>query len=149
MAAAAQSRTFLALLAESVGNLSPSVGLFGTLRTQAGRIDLKLGALLPLVGLARTVALRCGSPELSTPDRLQAAAAAGRIVESAARTLIEAHADLMELVLSQQLADLAAGVRPSARVAVAPFGRERRRRLARELRRLEEMLQGLQRAVSG
>ena len=149
VAAASQSRIFLALLAESVGNMSPSLGLFGTLRTQAGRIDLKRGALLPLVGLSRTLALRAGSLELSTPGRLQAAAAAGHIVDSDCRMLVDAHADLLELVLRQQLADLAAGVRPSARVAVQPLGRERRRRLASELRRLEEMLQGLQRAIAG
>ena len=149
VAAAAQSRTFLALLAESVGNMTPSLGLFGTLRTEAGRIDLKRGALLPLTGLARTLALRAGSLELSTPGRLQAAAAAGYLVESDSRILIDAHADLLELVLRQQIGDLAAGVRPSTRVAVQPLGRERRRGLARELRRLEEMLRGLQLTIAG
>jgi signal-transduction protein with cAMP-binding, CBS, and nucleotidyltransferase domain len=148
VATASRSRTFLALLAESVGGMSPSLGLFGTLRTDAGRIDLKRGALLPLVGLARTLALRAGSLQLTTPGRLQAAAAAGFIVDSDARTLIGAHADLLELVLRQQLADFGDGVRPSARVAVKPLGGERRRRLARELRRLEEMLRSLQLAIA-
>jgi signal-transduction protein with cAMP-binding, CBS, and nucleotidyltransferase domain len=149
VAAAARSRTFLALLAESVGSMSPSLGLFGTLKTEGGRIDLKRGALLPLVGLARALALRVGSLELSTPGRLQAAAAESRIVGADARRLVEAHTELLALVLRQQLGDLAAGVRPSARVAGQPLGPEGRRRLAADLRRLEEMLQGLQRTIAG
>ena len=147
--AAAHSPRFIALLAQAVGAMSPSIGPFGGLRTEAGRIDLKRGAILPLVGLARTVALRVGSLERSTPARLLAAAAAGRLAESDAHVLIRAQADLVDLVLQQQLVDLAEGVRPSARVAVKQLGRDRSRRLARELRRLEEILQGLQRTVAG
>ena len=149
VAAAARSRTFLALLAESVGNMSPSIGLFGTLRTEAGRIDLKRGALLPLVGLARTLALRAGSLELSTPGRLQAASAADRIPAADVALLTEVHADLLDLVLKQQLADLARGIRPSSRVEIQPLGRARARQLARQLRRLEEVLGSLRGAVAG
>lgn len=147
--AAAHAPRFLAVLAQAVGSMAPSLGPFGGLRTTAGRIDLKLGALLPLVGLARTMALRVGSLERSTPGRLQAATAAGRMAETDAAILVQAHTDLLELVLAQQLADLGQGVRPSARVAVRPLGRERARRLARELRRLNEILQGLRDAVAG
>jgi signal-transduction protein with cAMP-binding, CBS, and nucleotidyltransferase domain len=149
VAAAEQSRTFIALLAESVGNMTPSIGLFGTLRTEAGRIDLKRGALLPLVGLARTLALRAGSLERSTPARLQAASAAERISAADVAVLTEAHADLLDLVLKQQLADLARGIRPSTRVETRPLGRARARQLARELRRLEEILRNLRGAVAG
>lgn len=147
--AAARSPSFLAILAQAVATMPPSLGPFGGLRTTAGRIDLKLGALLPLVGLARTLALRIGSLERSTPERVLAAAAAGRIVENDARVLIDVHAHLLELVLRQQLVDLAEGVRPSTRVSVRRLGRAQTRDLARELRRLEEMLEGLQRTISG
>ena len=149
VAAAAQSPTFIALLAESVGSMSTPLGPFGGLRTRAGRIDLKLGALLPLVGLARTLALRAGSLELSTPGRLQAASAAGRISSADVGVLIETHADLLGLVLRQQLADLGRGVRPSSRVETRPLGRARARELAWRLRRLEEILRSLRGAVAG
>lgn len=149
VAAAAQSRTFMALLAESVGSMSPSIGLFGTLKTEAGRIDLKRGALLPLVGLARTLALRAGSLELSTPGRLQAASAGERISAADVTVLTAAHADILELVLRQQLADLGRGIRPSSRVEVRPLGRPRARQLARELRQLEQILRNLRGAVAG
>lgn len=147
--AAARAARFIALLAQAVGAISPSIGPFGGLRTEAGRIDLKRGALLPLVGLARTVALRVGSLERSTPARLQAGAAAGRVAEADAATLIEIHSQLLDLILRQQLVDLAEGVRPSTRVAVRRLEREGSRRLARNLRRLEEMLRGLQATVAG
>ena len=147
--AASHAPRFMALLAQAVGAMAPSLGLFGGLRAEAGRIDLKRGALLPLVGLARTMALRIGSLERSTPARLQAGVAAGRLAEADAATLISAHADLLDLVLRQQLVDLADGVHPSTRVAVRRLGRQRSRALARELRRLQEMLHGLQRTVAG
>jgi signal-transduction protein with cAMP-binding, CBS, and nucleotidyltransferase domain len=146
---AARSPSFLALIAQAVASMPPSLGPFGGLRTVAGRIDLKLGALLPLVGLARTLALRIDSLERSTPARVLAAAAADRIAESDARVLIDVHANLLELILRQQLLDLADGVRPSTRVSIRRLGREQVRGLARELRRLEEMLDGLQRTISG
>ena len=149
LGAAAQSRPFLALMAQSVSVIAPSIGPFGGLRTENGRVDLKRGALLPLVGLARALALRIGSGERSTPGRLQAALAAGRISPPDAAFLLSLHDAVLELVLKQQLADLAEGVRPSGRVAAAPLGRARARRLARDLRSLRDMLGGLQAAVAG
>lgn len=147
--AAARTPHFLALMAQSVSAMSPSLGLFGGLRTDKGRIDLKRGALLPLVGLARSLALRVASSERSTPGRLQAALAAGRLSPADCALLIELHRTLLDLVLRQQLADLADGVRPSGRVAVATLGRRRARQLAAELRALRDLLVGLQAAVAG
>jgi DNA polymerase-3 subunit epsilon/CBS domain-containing protein len=149
LAAAAQTPPFLALMAQSVSQIAPSVGAFGGLRTRNGRVDLKRGALLPLVGLARALALRIASSERSTPGRLQAALAAGRIAPADGELLLGLHAKVLELVLRQQLTDLADGVRPSGRVAAAPLGRRGARRLARELRSLRDVLGGLQGAVAG
>ena len=52
-----------------VAAMTPAVGLFGRLRANYGRVDLKIGGLLPLVGVARTPALRVGSRARSTPER--------------------------------------------------------------------------------
>jgi DNA polymerase-3 subunit epsilon/CBS domain-containing protein len=149
LAAAASTPAFLALMTHSVSEISPSLGAFGGLRTRNGRIDLKRGALLPLVGLARLLAMRQGSDERSTPGRLHAAVAAGRIAPGDTARLIELHAKLLDLVLHQQLADLADGVRPSGGVATGPLGRRGRRMLAGELRALRDMLGGLRGAVTG
>jgi CBS domain-containing protein len=147
--AAAHAPPFLALMAQSVSQIAPSLGVFGGLRTEKGRVDLKRGGLLPLVGFARALALRIGSSERSTPGRLQAAAAADRISPTDTTYLVELHGRLLELVLRQQLADLADGVRPSGRVVARSLGRHGTRRLARDLRALRDMLGGLQAAVAG
>ena len=148
VAAAEKMPSFIALLGESIAARGSPLGLFGRLRTENGRVDLKRCGLLPLVGFARTLALRVGSTALSTPDRLRDAAVAGRLSDTDAELLILIQRDLMNLVLAQQLADLDAGLRPSARVEVRRLGRGATRRLAKQLRRLDEIVQTLRGAVS-
>lgn len=149
VAAASRQPRFLALLADATSAARPSLGPFGRLRTRDGRIDLKLGGLLPLVGFARTLALRVGSAARGTPERLRAAAASGRLAPADVDALVGIHARLVMLVLRQQLADLAAGVRPSGRVSSAALTRDETRRLREDLSRLDDIVQEAQRAVSG
>ncbi len=149
VAAASHTPTFLGLLAEWVSTLRPPLGMFGALRTQEGRVDLKRFGLMPIVSIARTLALRVGSTARATPDRLREAAASGRLVESDATTLASIHAELMTRVLRQQLIDLEEGVRPSSRVAVNGQPRSAVRGLARQLRTLDEIMEGLRSAVAG
>jgi signal-transduction protein with cAMP-binding, CBS, and nucleotidyltransferase domain/DNA polymerase III epsilon subunit-like protein len=149
VAGATKAPTFLGLMAEWVGGLGPKIGMFGRLRTVDGRIDLKRGGLMPLVNIARTLALRVGSTANATPDRLRDAAAGGRLAESEATELIEMQANLLTLILHQQLVDLDNGVRPSSRVAVKRLSRKETKRLSGQLRRLEEILRFLRAAVAG
>ena len=149
VAAASRTPPFLALLAEWVGGLRPPLGMFGALRTKEGRVDLKRGGLMPIVSIARTLALRVGSTARATPDRLREVAASGRLSETDATTLAGIHADLMSRVLRQQLIDLQEGVRPSSRVAVNGQPRNAVRSLARQLRTLDEIMNGLRGAVAG
>ncbi|HZM36826.1 MAG TPA: DUF294 nucleotidyltransferase-like domain-containing protein [Burkholderiales bacterium] len=147
---ASRSAPFLGLLAESVAAKVPAVGLFGRLRTEdGGRIDLKRGGLLPLVGLARTLALRIGSSAHATPDRLQDAVTAGRLADSDAQLLVGVQSRLTELILRQQLNDLAEGRKPGTRVETGALSRQQARELARSLRRLDDTLQVLHRAIAG
>jgi len=149
VAAASRTPTFLALLAEWVSTLRPPLGMFGTLRTQQGRVDLKRFGLMPIVSIARTLALRVGSTARATPDRLREAVANGRLAESDATSLASIHAELMTRVLRQQLVDLEEGVRPSSRVAVNGQPRSTVRSLARQLRTLDEIMSGLRGSVAG
>jgi len=137
--AASRAPTFIALLAEWVGASSPGIGPFGRLRTDAGRIDLKWCGLIPLVNIARTLALRVGSTARSTPERLRDAVAAGHLAEADASSLIEIHADLLTMVLRQQIVDLGVGVRPSGKVQTKQIGKQETRRLRRHLKRLDEI----------
>ena len=149
VAAASHTPPFTNLLAEWVSSLTPLFAMFGRIRTVEGRVDLKRSGLMPLVGIARTLALRVGSSARSTPDRLRDAAAAGRIAESDASTLIAMHAELLDFVLAQQLQDLHDGVRPSSRVLLRRLGKEGAPRLRRQLHRLDEILRELRGAVAG
>lgn len=138
--AASRSPAFLALLAQSVGSLTPRFGLFGKLRAEEGRIDLKRDGLLPLVSLARVVALRTGSTARATADRLRDAAAQGRMSERDVEVLIELHGQLLDLVLKQQLIDIDRGVPPSSRVEVRALSKRERTSLKHGLHRLDHIL---------
>ena len=146
--AARGSAAFIALLAESVAAMSLPVGMLGRLRAHDGRVDLKLGGLLPLVGIARTLALRIGSRARSTPERIQDASAAGRVSPSDAATLVRIHRSLLTLVLSQQLEDLAAGASPSGRIAAGGLARADQRSLVRDLRTLDDTLKVLRSSIA-
>ncbi len=140
---------FLGLLADSVASKAPPLGLFRRVRTDdEGRVDLKLGGLLPLVSLARALALRVGSSALATPERLRAAQEAGRLAPGDAHTLIALHGRLMTFILRQQLVDLETGVRPSARVVLKSLDKRARSRLRHDLGTLDDTLQILRGTMS-
>lgn len=149
IAAAADNLPFLALLAESAMGTAPRFGLFGRLQREEGRIDGKRDGLLPLVSLARTLALRVGSGARNTPDRLRDAAASGRLPEGDADALIALQADLLSAILDQQLADLAVGVPPGNRIAPATLGNRRVAELTDGLKRLDTVLGELRAAMAG
>ena len=146
--AAGMAPAFIGLLADSVSAMAPPVGMFGRLRAHDGRVDLKLGGLLPLVGIARTLALRIGSKARSTPERIQDAAAAGQVPATDAATLVRIHRSLLTLILEQQLEDLASGVSPGSRVAASRLSRDGQRSLVRDLRALDDTLKVLRSSIS-
>ncbi len=137
---AAKSRAFLGLLAESVGHYTPRFGMFGSLRVEDGREDLKRDGLLPLVSFARVLALSIGSNGRNTPERLRDAARAGRIGEKDAEKMIDAQRQIMTLIIRQQLADLHAGIRPSNKVEVGMLDKDARSELKSNLHRLADII---------
>lgn len=145
LAAARSSPLFLRQLAEQTAQLHPALGFFGQLKTDDdGRIDLKLGGLLPLVSAARLMALKLGAAETGTADRLRAVGRAGLIGESDITGLTAAHALLLETILRQQIADLDAGRAPGSRVDPAGLSHGQRDRLKAALKHvalLPEMVQ--------
>lgn len=78
--------------------------------------DIKHHALLPLVNLARWVALSVQSPALSTPERLRAAAGSSMLPTDQAHILIEAFEVLQRLRLRYQLIQYDNGHRPTDRL---------------------------------
>lgn len=117
LSAAGRARSFLQALTINAGNFRTPLGLMGRLRTENGRVDLKIGGIMPIFSAARVLALRHGLPDRSTRRRLEAARDAGHADADVVDNLLEAHEILLEAILRQQLRDLDAGEKLSNRVA--------------------------------
>jgi DNA polymerase-3 subunit epsilon/CBS domain-containing protein len=115
-AAAASNRAFLRLLADADSHRAAPFGLFGRLRTEDGRVDMKASALAPLVAGGRLLALLHATPARATAERYEAALAAKAGGEPDLRRAILVQGRALDLILRSQLADITAGRRPSNRV---------------------------------
>ncbi|MCY4395855.1 MAG: DUF294 nucleotidyltransferase-like domain-containing protein [Rhodospirillaceae bacterium] len=113
---ARQARTFQQFLAINAGNFDTPIGMFGRFRTEAGRVDLKIGGIMPVFSTARVIALMQGIEARTTPKRLAAARGLETVPEKDVDDLIEAHRILLGLILGQQLRDIDAGVALSNKV---------------------------------
>ena len=107
--AAAASPPFLRLLAASGENPGSAFDLLGRLRTTKGRIDLKRYGLFPVVAAARVIGLAWRSNATATDVRLAEAASKGALSAETASELTAARAAVVETLLDQQLAAIAAG----------------------------------------
>jgi DNA polymerase-3 subunit epsilon/CBS domain-containing protein len=128
-AAARGNAAFAKLLAEAAGEVESGLTMFGGLRTEQGRIDLKKAGLFAIVTAARVLAIRHHLLERSTPGRLAAIAALGRGGGYDLDALARAQDVFLDLILGQQLADIEAGLPPSNKVAVKRLRRDERARL--------------------
>jgi CBS domain-containing protein len=106
-------------------------------------VDLKHDALLPIVNIARWAALSVGSHELSTPDRLHAAAGSTMLPGPKARNLVEIFEILQRLRLRYQLVALQRGERPSdvvTRERMSPIDRSVVAEAAREIAAMQRRM---------
>jgi DNA polymerase-3 subunit epsilon/CBS domain-containing protein len=115
-AAAKGKSGFLKLLAETNVVQGPPFGLFGRLKREDGRIDLKLHGLRPIVANARLLALHHGVRVRSTLERLEGVKALGVGGSRDLEAAIAAHERILGLILRAQLADIASGQPPSNKV---------------------------------
>jgi DNA polymerase-3 subunit epsilon/CBS domain-containing protein len=137
--AAEGNATFAKLLAEAAGEVEPGITMFGGLRTENGRIDLKRTGLFGVVTTARVLAIRHHLLERSTPARLSAIAALGRGGGTDLDALARAHAEFLDLILAQQIADIHDGRPPNNKVLVKRLSREQRMRLREALRAVRHL----------
>jgi CBS domain-containing protein len=77
---------------------------------RSDRLDIRHAAIVPIAALGRWAAAVAGSEEVSTPDRLRAAAADGVLRESHGETLAQAFEIALELRIVHQLEQLEADV---------------------------------------
>lgn len=135
--AARGQSTFAKLLAEASGSVESGIGLFGGIKTSAGRIDLKKAGLFGVVSTARVLAVCHHVVERATPARLAGLKALGIGGAKDLDALSDAQAVFLDLILRQQVEDIAAGRAPSNKVQVS-------RLAAREREALQNALQAVQ-----
>ena len=111
------SSIFIKLMSINACKNSPPLGLFGRFKLDNGRMDLKMGGIMPLFSTARTLAIRHGIREQSTPARFAALTAQMETMRETLDNVSEAHRIIFDSILQQQLLDLEAGIPLSNRVA--------------------------------
>lgn len=136
---ASQSNFFLHYLAQHVANMDVSVGLFGQFITKQGRLDAKKFGLLPLISAARFRAISAHLTVTGTDERYGGLKEAGVIHEDDYRDCIEIREIVMRVMLEQQLADLAQGIAPSARIDPRRFDKPTRHQLRWAFKRLRTL----------
>ena len=127
---AAGEVSFAKLLAETAGSVTPSLNWFGGFKTVNGRIDLKTRRPVRhrVDGARARDPPPCGGA-LDRPRGLSGVKALGLGAESDLEALIDAQATFLDLVLAQQIRDVAAGIPPSNAVEIKRLSRRERARL--------------------
>lgn len=136
---AAQSAFFMQYLAQHVAKMEVSLGFFGEFVTTQGRLNAKKFGLLPLVSAARFRAIRAHVLQTGTDERYTALKDQEVLHEDDWRDFLEIREVVMRMMLDQQLADLAAGIAPSARIEPKRFSKQMRNRLRWCFKRLKTL----------
>jgi CBS domain-containing protein len=141
---AAGNDLFLAHLASAAGRYHPPIGHFRRLVLRDGAVDMKHGAIGPVVALARVYALAGAVRARPTLDRLQAAGGiTGLVAPEDAEDLAEAFRFALTLRLTAQLGQLAAGDPLTNDVEVARLAPLERHHLKDALVVIRDALDGL------
>jgi CBS domain-containing protein len=133
------ARDFAKLLAETAGDHKPPLTFLGGIKADDGRVDLKVGALLPIVSTARVLAIRHHVIARATADRIGAIRDKGLGAGDDLSRLIEVHRLVLHHVLNQQLDDVEHGVPLSAKIAVKRLTRPEADDLKTALGRLSHL----------
>lgn len=136
---ASQSAFFMQYLAQHVAKMEVSLGFFGEFVTKQGRLNAKKFGLLPLVSAARFRAIRALVMQTGTDERYTALKEREMLHEDDWRDFLEIREVVMRMMLDQQLADLAAGLKPSASIDPKRFGKQMRNRLRWAFKRLRTL----------
>ena len=136
--AAEGQAAFAKLLVDTV-RIPASLGFFGGIRTAGSRIDLKAAGLFGLVTAARAMAIRYHVMDRSTPARLAGVKALAHASEADLDALMEAQAVFLDLIVAQQVEDVANGVPPSNAIAVKRLSPRAHDRLRAALKAVAHM----------
>jgi CBS domain-containing protein len=99
-----------------------------------GQLDLKSGGLVPVVALARWIAIACGDARGTTTDRLRRGAEAGLLSSDEADTLAGGFDDVYSLLLRHEIRAIRDGKTPTTYFAPADLDTLTRRHLRESFR---------------
>lgn len=116
---------FLNLMTLTAGKWHAPFTLFGGIKTDHGRIDLKIGGLIPIVSGARALSIRHDVRKRSTPERLNGVAAKGVGSPQDTEAVVEAHRVILGAILDQQLVDTEQGLPTGTKVDIERLGKTR------------------------
>ena len=106
---------FLKVLAGNLGNSHAGSTFFGGFKTEAGRYNMKLWNILPLVETLRVLAISRGISKRSSAGRASALRQTGTVPPEVPRLAEDVHFCL-KLVLRQQIADISEGIPPGTMI---------------------------------
>jgi CBS domain-containing protein len=112
-----------------------------------GTLDIKKGGVLPVVAIARYAGHAAGAEATATPERLRAAADAGVLSATEARTLEEAHAVFAALRMDHQVTQLRAGIQADDHVDPKSLGPLARHHLRDAFRAVASVQRNLDREL--
>ncbi|MCB1547060.1 MAG: CBS domain-containing protein [Hyphomicrobiaceae bacterium] len=121
-----KARDFLALLSLPARDRRAPLTLFGGIRTENGRIDLKKNGVLPIFTGARVLSIRHDVRTRATPDRLRGLLSRDVASENDIESVIAAHRTILGAMLGQQLIDVETGVPLSTKVDISRFSKAER-----------------------
>ncbi|MBR9972157.1 DUF294 nucleotidyltransferase-like domain-containing protein [Magnetospirillum sulfuroxidans] len=136
---ASQSAFFMQYLAQHVAKMEVSLTLWGGFITKNGRLNAKKFGLLPLVSAARFRAIRAHVLATGTDERYTAVKDMELMHEDDWRDFLEIREIVFRVMLDQQLADLAAGIAPSASIDPKRLPKQMRERLRWAFKRLRTL----------
>ena len=139
--AARANVSFAKLLIEAAGTVAPSLGWFGGIKTEQGRIDLKRAGLFGIVSAARALAICHHVVLRSTPERLDGIKSLGLGLEQDLDALDDAQRLFLDLILRQQIKDIDQGRPATNDIEVKRLSRRDRERLRVALRAVESLEQ--------
>lgn len=146
---AAETQMFLGHLAASAAAFRPPLRAFHRIVVKDGAVDLKRGAVGPVVALARVYGLAAGGRTRATLDRLATAAAAGVLSREGAENLSEAFRFVVNQRLDAQLDELAAGRPMDNQVELDRLAPLERHHLKDTLVAIRDALDGLEFTYQG
>ncbi len=146
--AARQYPQFMRLMARTATGYPVALGFRGQLATghegdPPGKLDLKRGAIIPLVNLVRFHALAAGVTISPTLDRIEAVASVGQLDRASADALREAFVMINGIRFEHHAAQVQAGVTPDNLVdpeELAPIARTDLREALHVVRRAQKRI---------